>query len=226
MSLKGFNARELVEFKGSKRGIIVNVKKSASFDEIQESIIDRLESAVGFFNGAKIHEINCEYLDDIQIIQIKHNISSRFDVEFTEEPSKPEIHELKTKYVNTLRSGENIEFDGDVVVMADMKSGSQVNSTSNVVVMGSVESGAKIVANKNVIVMGSIDGFIHAGSMGNENSYVVAGKINAKILKIAQNIAEDPDDDIDDVAKTDKPEIALVSDSRIVIESYSPKNTR
>lgn len=223
MSLKDFDIKELVEFKGSKRGIIVNIKKVASFDEIKQSIVDRLESSVGFFNGAKICAINCECLSDIQIIEIKDDISSRFDIEFVEEYERKDICNFQTKYVNNLRSGENVEFDGDIIVMTDMKSGSQVSSTSNVVVMGNIDPGARVVANGNVIVMGIVKGFIHAGSIGNENAYVVANNLNAKVLQIAENIAEDPDDEYYEEEKLVSPEIALVNDGRIVIESYLPK---
>lgn len=223
MSLNEFTTSELVEFKGSKKGIIVNIKRKATFDEIKNSIIDKLESSIGFFNGAKICAINCEYLSDIQIMMLKDDISSKFDVEFIEEYKKKEITSFQTKYVNNLRSGENIEFDGDIIVMTDMKSGSQVSATCNVVVMGDISSGARVVANGNVIVMGSVSGFIHAGANGNQNAYVVAGNLNPKILQIAGNIAEAPDDENHEENKQNRPEIAFVSNDTMVIESYLPK---
>ena len=114
MSLNQFDSTQLVEFKGSKRGIIVNIKKRAPFDEIRQGIIDRLETSIGFFNGAKIYAINCDCLTDIQIMEIKEDILSRFDVEFIEEEHiKINNTKVNTKYVNNLRSGENIEFDGE-----------------------------------------------------------------------------------------------------------------
>lgn len=225
MSLRELESKELVEFKGSKRGIIVNIKREASFEEIKQNLIDRLESSVGFFNGAKICEINSECLSDIQIIQIKDDISSRFDIEFIEEEEEKEVIEFKTKYISNLRSGENIEFNGDIIVMTDMKSGSRVSSTSNVVIMGDVSSGARVIANGNVIVMGSVKGFIHAGASGNENAYVVSNDLNARVLQIASNIAEAPDDENYE-KKEIIPEIALVNDGRIVIESYLSKTTK
>ncbi|RDY24040.1 septum site-determining protein MinC [Romboutsia maritimum] len=227
MSLKEFTAEELVEFKGSKRGLIVNIKRVASFDEIKESLIDRLETSIGFFNGAKICAINCNCLSDIQIIQIKDDIVSRFDVEFIEEEIKREVDNFRTKYINNLRSGENVEFDGDIIVMTDMKPGSQVNSTLNTVVMGDISSGARVVAGGNVTVMGSVKGFIHAGANGNDKAYVVANHLSPKVLQISENIAEAPDDDEDeqsyDEDKEVMPEIAFVSKGRIIIESYLPK---
>lgn len=223
MSLNDFDPKELVEFKGSKRGIIVNIKKVATFDGIKQAIIERLESSIGFFNGAKIYAINCDYLTDIQIIEIKDDIASRFDVEFIEEEYTTSFDKVKTKYVNNLRSGENIQFDGDVIVMTDMKSGSQISSTSNVVIMGNVSSGARVVANGNIIVMGSVNGFIHAGANGNEQAYAVAGSLMPKILQIANNIAEAPDDENYEYQKEIGPEIAFISEGTIVIESYLPK---
>ena len=226
MSLNEFTTSELVEFKGSKKGIIVNVKREATFDEVKSNIINKLESSIGFFNGAKICSINCDYLSDIQIMMLKDDISSRFDVEFIEEIPIKKQKSFKTKYVNNLRSGENIEFDGDIIVMTDMKSGSQVSSTCNVVVMGDVSSGARVVANGNVIVMGSVLGFIHAGANGNENAYAVAGNLNPKVLQIAKNIAEAPDEENYENNKDNGPEIAFVSNGTMVIENYLPKTIK
>ena len=58
MSLKKVSSGEIIEFKGNKKGIIINIKKVAPFDVVKDSIINRLEEYVGFFNGAKICEIN------------------------------------------------------------------------------------------------------------------------------------------------------------------------
>ena len=58
MSFKASANDELVEFKGNKRGLVINVKKDASFEEIKQSIVDKIGASVGFFNGAKICSIN------------------------------------------------------------------------------------------------------------------------------------------------------------------------
>ena len=79
MSVNEFTTGELVEFKGSKKGIIVNIKRKATFDEIKNSIIDKLESSIGFFNGAKICSINCEYLSDIQIMMLKDGVNVKLE---------------------------------------------------------------------------------------------------------------------------------------------------
>lgn len=225
MSLNEINPKEFVEFKGNKSGIILNIKKVVPFEEIRNGIIDRLETSVGFFNGAKICAINCDYLSDIQMLELKHDITTRFDIEFVEDEEIVKQSNFQTKYVSNLRSGENIDFDGDVVVMKDMKPGSQINSKGNAVIMGDISSGARVVASGNVIVMGRVTGFIHAGATGNENAYVVANHLDPKILQIANIIAEAPDDG-HIKEKEVSPEIAFVNQGRIVIEDYLSKTLK
>ena len=229
MSLRKYSTEELIEFKGNKKGLIINIKKVAPFEQVKESIIDRLEENVGFFNGAKIYQINSDYLNDVQMMMIEDAITSRFDIEFVEEKDKETyINTYETKYVDNMRSGEKVVFDGDVVVMSDMNPGSQVSSTRNVVVMGNINSGAKVGANGNIVVMGEVRGFVHAGAKGNDSAYVIANSLCPKILQIADNIAEAPDDEYEE-SKNDKiiiPEIAFVSKDRIVIESFLPKTLK
>ena len=122
-----------------------------------------------------------------------------------------------------MRSGDNVEFEGDVVVMTDMKPGCKVMATGSVVVMGNIKPGAKVVSYGNVVVMGKVEGFIHAGAKGNKNAYIVANNLNPMVLKIANYIAEAPDEEYmksDDI----NPEIAFTSNEMIVIENYLPKN--
>ena len=229
MSLRKYSTEELIEFKGNKKGLIININKVAPFEQVKKSIIDRLEENVGFFNGAKIYQINSDYLNDVQMMMIEDAITSRFDIEFVEEKDKETyINTYETKYVDNMRSGEKVVFDGDVVVMSDMNPGSQVSSTRNVVVMGNINSGAKVVANGNIVVMGEVRGFVHAGAKGNDSAYVIANSLCPKILQIADNIAEAPDDEYEE-SKNDKiiiPEIAFVSKDRIVIESFLPKTLK
>lgn len=228
MSFRKNSTEELIEFKGNKKGLIINIKKVAPFEHVKACLIDRLEENVGFFNGAKIYQINCDYLNDVQMMMLEDAITSKFDIEIVEDDKETYINTFETKYVDTMRSGENVVFDGDVVVMSDMNPGSQVSSTRNVVIMGNINSGAKVVANGNIVVMGEVRGFVHAGAKGNDSAYVIANSLCPKILQIAENIAEAPEDDYEEskVGKKIIPEIAFVSKDRIVIESFLPKTLK
>ena len=146
---------------------------------------------------------------------------------FIYDEEKKQLGLFDTKYVESLRSGENIVYDGDIVVMKDMNPGSQLTSIRDIVIMGNISAGARAIAAGNITVMGKIEGFVHAGANGNDRAYIVGNCLCPKVLQIADNIAEAPDDDeSNQEIKEISPEIAFVSEGRIVIESYLPKNIK
>lgn len=99
----------------------------------------------------------------------------------------------------TLRSGQCIQFDG------------------NVVVMGDVNPGSEIVASGNIVVMGALRGVVHAGATGNEKATVSAFKLQPTQLRIANHITRAPDGDY---PKPEHPETAKIRDGVVVIEVY------
>jgi septum site-determining protein MinC len=75
----------------------------------------------------------------------------------------------------TLRSGQTIEFDGNVVIIGDCNPGSE------------------IIATGDVVIWGILGGIAHAGASGNRKTSIKALKINAIQLRIADLIARRPD---------------------------------
>ena len=77
------------------------------------------------------------------------------------------IYEGKTKFVRkTIRSGQSINYPG------------------NIVIVGDVNPGAEIYAAGNIIVLGTLKGVVHAGTNGNEKAIIAAFKLEPQILQI------------------------------------------
>ncbi|MBQ7450592.1 hypothetical protein IJS77_04175 [bacterium] len=96
------------------------------------------------------------------------------DNEFTQEDL--EIDGLPTMYVkHTLRSGQVINYEGNVVIIGDCHTGSEVHATGD------------------VTVWGVLSGIVHAGSLGNTRAKIRALKMNAIQLRIADSYARKPD---------------------------------
>lgn len=109
-----------------------------------------------------------------------------------------------TKFVNTtLRSGQTLNYDG------------------NIVIIGDVNPGAYVVAMGNIIVLGTLRGIAHAGCNGNKNAVVAAYNLQPTQLRITNIIARRPDN----FFKTSKkPEVARIYKGEVLIESYLVKN--
>jgi len=110
-------------------------------------------------------------------------------------------------YRGTVRSGQLISFDG------------------NLVILGDVNPGAEIQATGNVIVIGALKGTVHAGMDGNKQAIIVALGIQPVQLRIADIITRPPDDteNIRESKNSFVPEIAYIKDDLIYIERFLPQ---
>lgn len=89
---------------------------------------------------------------------------------------KKEAEKLPTLYIKkTIRSGQSITSDG------------------NLVIVGDVNPGAEIRAKGDITVWGILGGIAHAGSEGNTQARIRALKMNAIQLRIADIFARRPD---------------------------------
>lgn len=87
-----------------------------------------------------------------------------------------ELEEFPTKYIKqTMRSGQVINYEG------------------NVVIIGDCHPGCEITAFGDITVWGVLSGIAHAGSAGNQKAKVRALKMNAIQLRIANCYSRRPD---------------------------------
>ena len=100
------------------------------------------------------------------------------EVDFYESPTdEPVVSDTKsTTYINqTLRSGQILESEGNVVVIGDCHPGSEIRAVGD------------------ITVWGVLSGIAHAGYKGNVNSTVRALKMNAIQIRIANCYSRRPD---------------------------------
>ena len=127
------------------------------------------------------------------------------DVDFYATPTNEEvvIDNKNTIYVNqTLRNGQVLDYDGNVVIIGDCHPGSEIKATGDITVWG---------------VLGSI---AHAGIKGNTDARIRALKMNAVQLRIANCYSRRPDGgNIPYIVKssTFTPEEARIVDDNIVL---------
>ena len=110
---------------------------------------------------------------------------------------------LSTLYLNqTLRSGQTVNYDG------------------NILIIGDAHPGSEIIASGDITVWGILGGIAHAGCKGNVTSKVRALKLNAIQLRIAGLYARRNDTlNVPYVQKSNEftPEEAQIEDGKIVI---------
>ncbi|MCL1874422.1 MAG: septum site-determining protein MinC [Clostridiales bacterium] len=117
---------------------------------------------------------------------------------------------------------DNISAKPTIIVQRTLRSGQNVNYDGNVVVLGDVNPGAEIVASGHVVVMGSLRGLVHAGATGEDSATVTALSLNPTQLRISSHITRPPDGSRPENSIC--PEIARIKEGAVVIEKYqAPK---
>lgn len=198
--------RQYVKFKGSKNGLQLVLDDSAEFDVILENLKVKLESAVIFFTKGSTVEMSAEVrvLTPSQQAELTQLLDI-YGLVFRETPKPLKVveknsvatEELQTLFVaKTLRSGQEVVYNGCVVIIGD------------------VNPGAKVIAGGDVIIRGTCRGVVHAGAYGDDKATITANRLLASQLRIANLIARAPD-------KLDQPEyteIARIQDGNVIIE--------
>lgn len=171
------------------------VKEEAKKAEIPVVAVETtdLKDAFDDFNS-KLEDANKIEGEDIE--DIDYNLDDL-------RKSLRETEKLPTLYIQrTLRSGQSISSDGNIVIIGDANPGSE------------------IIAKGDITVWGVLGGIAHAGSAGNQYAKIRALKMNAIQLRIADTFARRPDNiNIPYIQKTDTfiPEEACIYKKQIII---------
>lgn len=171
----------------------IKAKLSSEFFKGSLAVIDFEKTNISDEDRSRIEEAIRE--TNTKLLGYKPAV--KIEKELKKEPvtSGPDNKTLKVISKN-LRSGQNVEHDGDVMVMGD------------------VNPGSYITASGNIIVMGVLGGIVHAGAGGDDGAFVIALKLKPQQLRIARWITRSPDESDD----PGYPEKAYVKNNQIFIE--------
>lgn len=205
--------------KGNKDGIntTIHMNRFVCFEDMLSVLVKKLSKGKHFYKDTtlvlrldlgSINKKEVEVLKETLLtkIELKDIVLEDIEKEI-EHVNKKEtrifsgVYEGKTKFIRkTVRGGECINYQGNIVIIGDINSGAEVRATGN------------------VIVLGRIRGKVNAGANGNAKAVIAAFLLQPELLRIANIIAMSPDD----VEKPKYPELAKIKDGLIIVEPYLP----
>lgn len=103
-----------------------------------------------------------------------------------------------------------------MLVHRSLRSGQKVHYDGNVVIFGDVNPGSEITATGDIIVIGSLRGVVHAGANGDNSAIIMAYRLTPVQLRIGSTISRPPENSL----PSNYPEIARIQMNRMVIEPY------
>ncbi|MBW9155096.1 septum site-determining protein MinC [Clostridium sp. FP2] len=199
-----------IVIKGNKEGlnVVINMNHFSDFDDMLDSLVKKLSQGKKFYKGSTLKiTTELKYINEKESIKLKEILFDEFlisDCIFQDQDESTVrlftgIYEGKTKFLRkTIRSGQSINYPG------------------NIVIVGDVNPGAEIYAAGNIIVLGNLRGVVHAGTTGNEKAIIAALKLEPQILQIGSIVTRSPEDNL----RPQYPEVAKIKNGNIIVEPY------
>lgn len=212
--------KDACRIKGTRHGLTISILDDTELPEIIEQLRRKLLSARDFFAGASVSiEYGEQVLEEEQIKMIEETIVE-FGMVLDNQMEKTDFVPVGHKYLEgqNLAMGNKDEEVPTILVRRTLRSGQKIHYDGNVVIMGDVNPGAEIVCGGDILVLGSLRGVAHAGVKGNTNSVVFAFRFEPTQLRIAHYISRAPDEKLPHPMG---PEVASIVDNLIQIHSYS-----
>lgn len=212
----------VVLFKGTVNGLTIILREEDDFTSILSKVQEKVEGAGKFFKGATLtvtykgKRLTKDQEDSIFDFLSKNSGARIKSV--SREPEEPILNnnviqqpkiKLNNHYFKGIDQGPTRFHRGTV------RSGQLVRYEGNLVVLGDVNPGGEVVACGNVIVMGTLKGMVHAGADGNRDAIVVALNLQPMQLRISDVITRSPDENEEKMSQT--AEMAFVKDDQIII---------
>lgn len=185
--------KQHITIKGRRDGLTLYLDDSCSFDDLMNDL-DRVLSHDELDAEDSLVRINIQlgyrYLHKEQEETLRELIRKKEKLVIQKIDSKLILKEDAIKWkeesevrilAKTIRSGQEIEITGDLLLVGDVNPGGTVKATGN------------------IFIMGNLKGIAHAGYNGNTNAVIMASFMNPMQLRIADRYSRSPDYETDGV---------------------------
>ena|ERR1700730_17676614 len=215
-SAKGISSKSPVTIKGVRDGLLFILQEDVTFDEILTALKAKLTgSHKNLLMGPIVHVwivIGHRQLLEEQEQQIRDSLAVHGNLViqgFIQEDERfKDKHADKgpLMYKGTVRSGQILRHEGDVMVIGDVNHGGQV------------------IATGDVYVMGTLRGIAHAGSSGDTRAVVAAVYFQPTQLRIGDIFSRAPDVKADRLFGKTEMEFAYVKDGHMAVDRMTYLN--
>lgn len=217
----------LVVFKGTVDGITVFLDDQADFERVISHFKQKLEESKQFFKGSKIsirfkgRSLSKEQQEDLMALLAHQNVLNiSFVHQFEEEEPHSDKDWLWIKEQLESKQGSLTHFHYGIV-----RSGNHIDYKGNVIVLGDVNPGGLITAGGNVIVLGSLKGKVHAGlDSSYPNPFIISEIMDPLQIGLGNIIAQAPRGESFGSKDSKSLQIAYLNEEQIYVDVLDAKS--
>ncbi|MGI6644000.1 MAG: septum site-determining protein MinC [Bacillota bacterium] len=203
------------EFSVLKEKLKEHLKQAEHFFHGSDVTLDTGDAQLSLEEVLEVQHI-LAYPYGLRLKRIVHGsqVADRSQGEVNKEPPALSAGPIR-KETGLRRPATQSNTDATLLHRGTLRSGQRIVYDGNVVILGDVNPGAEIRASGDIAVLGSLRGLAHAGADGDTGVSVVAFRLAPTQLRIADVIGRPPEDSFSDARE---PEIARLRDGIIVVE--------
>lgn len=206
-----------VVFKGTRGGLNIFIDPLANWSDIKEAVLLKLTAGRPFFDGVAVNLtfIGREFSESEQ--QALTTLTASYIQTGTIEFNKNTDTQQSVPTEDQFESFDGIEEGMTRFVKGTVRNGQRISYEGNVVVIGDVNPGGEIIAGGNILILGTLRGLAHAGADGNQEAIVVAYCLQPTQLRVAGIITRAPEGES---TRPSYPEIVYIKNGTLMIEPY------
>lgn len=200
----------MIEIKGTRDGLLINIEEN-DWQTAQTKLLQHIDEQIEFFKGANlILSLGDHTLKAAELGLLRDQISERGLTLWAILSTSPITEQtaqtlgIATRIHNPISSHEyvfsaspsdsNILGEDAILIRRTLRSGNKIQYPGHVIVFGDVNPGAEIIAGGDVFIWGKLKGTVHAGASGNTNAVIGALELAPTQLRIADQVAIQPND--------------------------------
>ncbi len=206
-----------VILKGEKESLLLVVNGDPSFEEVIGELKNKLEAARDFFAKSSV-PMPLRYRGKVlsfaqhdEISKLVEQFGLAYDIYFSSGQPAQMVREGGMPYI----APPDAVIIPTLVLRRTMRGGQEIRFNGTVIVLGDVNPTARIFAEHDIIVVGVSRGVLHAGALGDRGAQATAGRFIGGQVRIADCIVRAPDAE----SPGSGPERARIKDGEIVIET-------
>lgn len=202
-----------IDFRMTKKGLILLIDSYRSVDELRQDIMKKFVDAKDFFSeGDEISLMLTQETskpdDIVKIVSLLSDLGVHVKDILV---GSMEQKDVKVGQKYDLVREKITEVRGAQIIRRNLRSGQIVVHNFDVVVIGNVHPGAEIIAGGSVVIFGSAKGVLRAGYSQGETGVIAAIDLQPSLIQIGNFITQEYD-------HFDGPAVAHVRTGRIIVE--------
>ena len=209
-----------VVFKGTRKGLSIYIDHTADWASIKSAVLEKVVKGRPFFEGVFVNlTFTGKPLNEAEQQEIVALLEEHIQIGSAEFLGKPEEAAEAPHPADHFESFTGIEEGMTRFIRGTVRNGQRIFYEGNIVVIGDVNPGGEVIAGGNILVLGTLRGIAHAGATGNKDAVVAAYCLQPTQLRIAGMITRAPEGENQ---RPQYPEISYIKQDNLIIEPYLP----